>query len=96
MDLLVISGVSLIFLLLSLAWARSVNLGRALNATQRKMLLYGFFFVFGEGSLMALANRFQLSDPVMFFLIAGWGALLAALALWTYKHRRPKPESAEK
>ena len=73
-DLLVISCVALIFLALSWGWVRSINRGRPLSVTQRRMLRYGFLFVYGEGCLMAISAALRWSDAVLFPLIGGWVA----------------------
>src|SRR5262245_22355565 len=88
-DFFVVTAVAVLFFLLSWFYSRSLNRGKALNTTQRKIVGYGFAFVLGGLYLMQLFSLFFLAPPaLMFFSIAGWGATLALIAFWF--HRRAK------
>jgi hypothetical protein len=73
---------ALVFLVLGWPYARLASGGRPLNPVQKKMLLYGFWFVLGMGYLVLLASKLRLPDWMWAAMIIGWAIFLAALAWW--------------
>jgi hypothetical protein len=60
--------------------------GKPLTRAQRKMLLYGPFFVSGMGYSMALGASLDWEGKWSLLLTAAWGALLGLLAWWRHRY----------
>ena len=88
MDFLVITGLALIFLLLSWLYGRMLSAGGPLNRLKRRVLVYGFAFVLGMGYLMVLVADLHWPKELLFPLISLWGAIVGLVAWW--RHRRGK------
>jgi hypothetical protein len=86
-DFAVITGLALVFLLLSWAYSRAVGGGRPLNRFKRALLWNAFTFVLGMGYLMVLVADVHWPKGLLFPLIAGWGI---AVAFWAWHRRRSK------
>ena len=91
MDFLVITGLALIFLLLSWLYGRLVSGGHPLNAFKRGVLGYGFMFVLGMGYIMLLVADLHWAKELLFPLIGVWGGLVGLLAWW--RHRRGRRDA---
>ena len=89
-DVLMPLALALVFLILGWPYARSVSGGRPLNPVQRKMLLYGFWYVLGMGYLVVAANALRLPDWMWVAVIVAWSLLLALVAWGRYRqgHRQ--------
>jgi hypothetical protein len=74
MDFLVITGLALIFLLLSWLYGRLVSGGQPLNTFKRGILAYGFVFVLGMGYIMLLVADLHWAKELLLPLIGIWGA----------------------
>ena len=81
---------ALVFLVFAWPYARMVGRDRRLNPVQRRMLLYGFFFVLGMGYLMATVSAIGWQGKRALVLTAAWAAALGFLARW--RSRREKKE----
>lgn len=89
-DFVVVTGLALLFLLVSWVYGRVLSKGGPLNAIKRGILLYAFVFALGMMYLMLLVSDLHWRMEWLFPLIAFWGVLLGLLA-WRYhrgKHRR--------
>ncbi len=82
---------ALVVLFLSWSAARSINAGRRLSSTQRRVVSYGFFFALGMGYLMLIASELHWPDSLLFVLIGAFAVLLAAVA-W-FQHRQARAAS---
>ncbi len=91
MDFLVITGLALIFLLLSWFYGRVVSAGRPLNRFKRRALGHGFAFVLGMGYLMVLVADLHWPKELLFPMIGIWGVVVGFVA-W-YRYRREKAHS---
>ena len=87
-DFVVATGVSLVFLLLSWAYARALRAGRPLTSTQRNMILYSFVFVLGGLFLMAFGGNLGWSSGIILSLIALWASLVISIAIWRYRRTK--------
>lgn len=85
MDFLVITGLALIFLLLSWLWGRVISGGRPLNVFKTRLLCYGFAFVLGIGYLMVLVADLHWPKGLLFPMIGIWGGVLGLAAWWRYR-----------
>jgi len=85
LDILAPPALGLVFLLLS--WSQMhVTRGRhALTPYDRKLLIYGFFFVLGMGYLMLIGKLFRWRPSMLFVVIGAWGVLLALIAWQRYR-----------
>jgi hypothetical protein len=92
-DLIIGNGGVLVYLLLGWGWLRSVNGGRSLRPSQKKMLLYSFVFILGMVYLMMFGSWLHLPPVVWFIAIGVWGVVLV-LILWR-RHKRTKRLGAE-
>ena len=90
-DVLMPPALALVFLGLGWPYARSVSGGRPLNSVQKKMLLYGFWYVLGMGYLVMTAGALRLPNWAWVASIVTWSLLLAFIAWW--RHRRGNTKS---
>jgi hypothetical protein len=86
-DFLVVTGVALIFLLLTWLWGRTTSAGKPLNPFKRRVLVYGFIFVLGMGYIMALVADLKWPRGLLFPAIACWGAALGVVAWYRYQRQ---------
>jgi hypothetical protein len=84
-ELIVVTGLGLIFLFLSWLWNRRTSGG----SLKKRLLVTGVLFVIGEVYLMVLIADLKWPRAVLFLAIASWGVLLGS-APW---YRRPQPKS---
>ena len=85
-NILVPPVLALVFLVLGWPYARLVAGNRPLNPVQRKMLVYGFWFVLGMGYLVLTASKLRFPDWMWVAMIMAWAVFLAALAWWRSSH----------
>lgn len=84
-DFGVMTGLALIFLVLSWSYMRSLNLGRPLRPIQKKMLFYSFIFALGMCYLMLLAGDMHWPKSLLFPVIGIWGGVVGFVAWWRYR-----------
>ena len=75
-DVLVATGLALIFLLLAWLWGRATSAGKRLNPFKRRLLFYGFVFVLGMGYIMTFVADLRWPRTWLFPAIACWGVVL--------------------
>jgi len=93
MDFLVITGLALIFLLLSWPYGRVLSAGRPLNVFKKRVLAYGFLFVLGMGYVMALVADMHWPKELLFPLIGFWGVAVGLVAWWRYRREKARDAS---
>jgi predicted tellurium resistance membrane protein TerC len=93
MDFVVITGLALIFLLLSWLYGRLVSSGQPLNTFKKTVLVYAFIFVLGMGYLMALVADLHWPKDLLFPVVILWGGVVGFVA-WV-RRRREKRASKE-
>ena len=87
-DVLVATGLALIFLLLAWLWGRATSAGKPLNRFKRSLLLYGFFFVLGMGYIMTFVADLKWPQSLLFPAIACWGVVLGLVAWVSYRRQK--------
>ena len=88
MDFLVITGLALVFLLLSWVYGRVIGGGHPLSNFKRRVLGYGFIFVLGLGYLMVLVADLHWPKDLLFPLIAIWVAVVGFVLWWRYRREK--------
>lgn len=92
-DILAPGIIALVFLALGWISSRSIAGGGPLSLRMRKGLFYVFFFVLGMGYSMAVVAMFGWPRSLWIVFTVAWALMLAAIAWWRYRQRRPEPET---
>lgn len=94
-DVLMPPALALVFLVLGWPYARVLRGGKPLNTVQKKMLMYGFWYVLGMGYMVVTASALRLPEWTWIALIVAWSFLLALFA-WLRYRQNSSPESDKK
>ena len=86
-DFLVMTGLSLIFLLLGWSWGRATGGGQPLNRFKRRLLSFSFLFVVGMSYIMFLTAYLAWPRKLLFPLIGCWGVVLACIAWYRFRQQ---------
>jgi len=87
-DVLVVTGLALIFLLLAWLWGRATSAGKHLNTFKRRFLFYGFVFVLGMAYIMTFVGDLKWPRISLFPAIACWGVVLVLVAWVRYRKQK--------
>ena len=87
-DVLVVTGLALIFLLLAWLWGRATSAGKPLDTFKRRFLFYGFVFVLGTGYIMTFVGDLKWPRLSLFPAIACWGVVLVLVAWVRYRKQK--------
>lgn len=93
-DLAVMTGVSLLFLLLSWSSARAISRGRPLSHAQRSIVFFAFVFVLGMSYSMMIGSWLGWPDWGWSLPTAVWGGLLAFIAWRRHNRSQAVPPRA--
>jgi hypothetical protein len=86
-DLVVATGLALLFLVLSWVYGRALSSGGALNNVKRRILAYGFVFVLGGVCMLMLLPDLKWPSELIFTTVGAWGALVGFIAWWRRRLR---------
>ena len=87
-DVLVVTGLALIFLLLAWLWGRATSAGKPLNPFKRRFLFYSFAFVLGMGYIMTFVGNLKWPRALLLPAISCWGVMLGLVAWVRYRKQK--------
>lgn len=90
MDFLVITGLALLFLLISWAYGRVLSAGKPLNTVKKQILVWAFIFVLGLGYIMVAVADLDLRHDLLFELIGIWIVTVGLVGWWRFRYRPQK------